>query len=37
MARREFLTDSMWKKLEPLLPRLPKGKAAVSRKRESVA
>jgi transposase len=26
MARHEFLTDAMWKKLEPLLPRLPKGK-----------
>lgn len=26
MARREFLTDAMWEKLEPLLPRLPKGK-----------
>jgi transposase len=25
MARREFLTDSMWEKLEPLLPQLPKG------------
>ena len=26
MARRKFLTDAMWKKLEPLLPRLRKGK-----------
>ena len=26
MARRKFLTDAMWEKLEPLLPRLPKGK-----------
>jgi len=26
MARRKFLTDAMWEKLEPLLPRLPKSK-----------
>jgi len=26
MARRKFLTEAMWEKLEPLLPRLPKGK-----------
>lgn len=26
MARQAFLTERMWKKLEPLLPQLPKGK-----------
>jgi transposase len=26
MARQQLLTDAMWKKLEPLLPPLPKGK-----------
>jgi transposase len=26
MARRKFLTDAMWEKLEPMLPRLPKSK-----------